>query len=66
MREGEELETLSNELDDNISSLGGQAILPPKFLLLCECPWNQRRDIEMVKYSMISIISSIFPHYYKT
>jgi hypothetical protein len=66
MREGEEEETLSSELDDNITSLGGQTILPPKLLPLCECPWNQRRGIEKVKYSMISIISSIFPHYYKT
>jgi hypothetical protein len=66
MREGEEEETLSGELDDNITSLGGQTILPPKLLPLCECPWNQRRGIEKVKYSIISIISSIFPHYYKT
>jgi len=66
MREGEEEETLSSELDENITSLGGQAILPHNLLPLCECPWNQRRGIEKVKYSMISIISSIFPHYYKT
>jgi hypothetical protein len=62
MREGEEEETLSSELDDNITFLGGQAILPPKLLPLCECPWNQRRGIEKVKYSTISLISSTRLH----
>jgi hypothetical protein len=62
MREGEEEETLSSELDENITSLGGQAILPPKLLPMCECPWNQRRDIQKVKCSTISLISSTRLH----
>jgi hypothetical protein len=42
MREGEEEETLSSELDDNITSLGGQTILPPKLLPLCGMPMESR------------------------